>query len=78
MDNIQKEREEIIEISSVFILSLYIKFLSSKNYRVLIIDGCKSGLTFEALVKKLEPKFYFYKFKVTHNMEKIYYSNFDR
>lgn len=54
MDNIQKEREELIELFGVYFGSLFnIPPLASRILGVLIVDGTKSGLTFENLVDKL-------------------------
>lgn len=54
MDNLQKEREEIIEIFGIHFESLFhIPPLAARILGVLIVDGCKSGLTFDALVEKL-------------------------
>lgn len=54
MDNIQKEREEIIEIFGIHFESLFqVPPLAARIIGILIIDGCKSGLTFDDLVEKL-------------------------
>ncbi|HJS00010.1 MAG TPA: hypothetical protein VJ780_03655 [Flavobacterium sp.] len=54
MDTIQKEREELIEMFGVYFESLYhIPPLAARILSTLIIEGCKSGLTFESLVEKL-------------------------
>lgn len=54
MNSIQKEREELIELFGVYFQSLYnIPPLASRILGMLIIDGSKSGLTFENLVEKL-------------------------
>ena len=74
---IYKKKERKSLRYSVFILSLYIKYppLAARILGVLIIDGCKSGLTFEALVEKLAAS----KSSISTNlklllkMEKIYY-----
>ena len=76
MDDIQKERKEIIEIFCVHFESLYnIPPLAARILGLLIIDGCKSGLTFENVVDQLGAS----KSSVSTNlnlllkMEKIYY-----
>lgn len=54
MDNLQKEREEIIEILGIHFESLYkIPPLAGRILGLLIVDGCKSGLSFENIVAKL-------------------------
>lgn len=54
MDNLQKERGELIEFSGIHFASTYnIPPLAARILALLIIDGCKSGLTFESLVEKL-------------------------
>jgi DNA-binding transcriptional regulator GbsR (MarR family) len=54
MDNLEKEREEIIEISGIHFKSLFnISPLAGKILGLLIVDGRQSGLTFESIVKKL-------------------------
>jgi DNA-binding transcriptional regulator GbsR (MarR family) len=54
MNNIQKEREEIIEIFGIHFESLFhISPLSARILGVLIVDGGWSGLTFETLIEKL-------------------------
>ncbi len=54
MDNIQKEKDELIEIFGIHFESLYqIPPLAGRIIGLLIVDGCKSGLTFETLVEKL-------------------------
>lgn len=76
MDNIQKEREEIIEIFGIHFESLYqVPPLAARIIGVLIIDGCKSGLTFEAVVEKLgaSKSSISTNLKLLLNMEKIYY-----
>lgn len=76
MENIQKEREEIIEVLGIHFESLYdIPPLAARILGVLIVDGCKSGLTFDFLVEKLAAS----KSSISTNlnlllkMEKIYY-----
>ncbi len=76
MDNLQKEREEIIEILGIHFESLYnIPPLAGRIIGLLIIDGCKSGLNFENIVGKLAAS----KSSISTNinlllkMEKIYY-----
>jgi DNA-binding transcriptional regulator GbsR (MarR family) len=54
MDNLKKEREELIEILGVHFVSLFnISPLAARILGLLIIEGCKSGLTFESIVEKL-------------------------
>lgn len=54
MNAIQKEREELIEMFGIYFESLFhIPPLAARILSILIIDGCKSGLTFETLVEKL-------------------------
>jgi DNA-binding transcriptional regulator GbsR (MarR family) len=49
-----KEREEIIEILGIHFESLYkISPLAGRILGLLIVDGCKSGLSFENIVEKL-------------------------
>jgi DNA-binding transcriptional regulator GbsR (MarR family) len=76
MDDIKKEREEIIEILGIHFESLYqISPLAARILGVLIVDGCKSGLTFDDLVEKLAAS----KSSISTNlnlllkMEKIFY-----
>ena len=76
MDNLQKERAELIEISGIHFASTFnIPPLAARILALLIIDGCKSGLTFENLVQKLSAS----KSSISTNlnlllkMEKIYY-----
>jgi DNA-binding transcriptional regulator GbsR (MarR family) len=76
MDNIQKEREEVIEILGIHFESLYkIPPLAGRILGLLIVDGCKSGLNFENIVGKLSAS----KSSISTNinlllkMEKIYY-----
>lgn len=50
----QEEKQEIIEMFGVHFEQLYnIPPLASRIIGTLIIDGCKSGLTFEDLVEKM-------------------------
>lgn len=50
--NIQNEKAELIEMFGVYFESLYnLPPLASRILGHLIIDGCKSGLTFEILVE---------------------------
>lgn len=52
--DIEKEREEIIELYGNHFEKLYnIPPLAARILGTLIIDGCKTGLTFESLVQKL-------------------------
>ena len=54
MYNLLKEREEIIEILGIHFESLYkIPPLAGRILALLIVDGCKSGLSFENIVVKL-------------------------
>jgi DNA-binding transcriptional regulator GbsR (MarR family) len=76
MDIIKKERLELIEIFGIHFESLFnIAPLAARILGLLIIDGCKSGLTFETLVEKLSAS----KSSISTNlnlllkMEKIYY-----
>lgn len=76
MDNIQKEREEIIEMFGIHFESLYqVPPLAARIIGVLIVDGCKSGLTFEALVEKLgaSKSSISTNLKLLLNMEKVHY-----
>ena len=51
----QNEKQEIIEMFGVHFEQLYsIPPLASRILGTLIIDGCKSGLTFEELVEKMQ------------------------
>lgn len=51
---IEKERAEIIELFGVHFAKLYnIPPLASRILGTLIVDGCKSGLTFEELIEKM-------------------------
>ena len=52
--NIEKERAEIIELFAVHFAQLYnIPPLAARILGTLIIDGCKTGLTFETLIEKV-------------------------
>jgi DNA-binding transcriptional regulator GbsR (MarR family) len=52
--DIQKEKNELIEMFGVHFEKLYnIPPLAARIMGVLIIDGCKSGLTFDALVERM-------------------------
>ncbi|RTZ03373.1 hypothetical protein EKM02_00615 [Flavobacterium sp. RSP49] len=54
MNNIIKEREELIEMFGIHFELLYnLSPLGSRILGLLIIDGCKKGLTFEEIVEKL-------------------------
>lgn len=54
MDTAEKDREEIIEMFGVHFESTFdIPPLAARILGVLIIDGCRSGLTFESLIEKL-------------------------
>ncbi len=72
----QEEKQELIEMFGVHFEQLYnIPPLASRILGTLIIDGCKSGLTFEELVDKMQAS----KSSISTNinlllkMEKIYY-----
>lgn len=53
MTTIQKEREELIEMFGIHFELLYnLSPLGSRILGLLIIDGCKTGLTFEEIVEK--------------------------
>jgi DNA-binding transcriptional regulator GbsR (MarR family) len=53
LNNLQKRRE-IIEILGIHFESLYkISPLAGRILGLLIVDGCKSGLSFENIVEKL-------------------------
>ena len=55
MTTIQKEREELIEMFGIHFELLYnLPPLGSRILGLLIIDGCKTGLTFEELVIKMK------------------------
>ena len=55
MTTIQKEREELIEMFGNHFELLYnLPPLGSRILGLLIIDGCKTGLTFEELVIKMK------------------------
>jgi DNA-binding transcriptional regulator GbsR (MarR family) len=76
LDNLKKEREELIELSGIHFESLFnIAPLAARILGLLIVDGCKSGLTFEYLVETLSAS----KSSISTNlnlllkMEKIYY-----
>ena len=76
MENTAKEREELIEMFGMHFESLYhVPPLAARIMGVLIVDGCKSGLTFEALVEKLSAS----KSSISTNlklllsMEKVFY-----
>jgi DNA-binding transcriptional regulator GbsR (MarR family) len=75
-NSLQKERNEIIELFGLHFSSLFrIAPLAARILGVLMVDGCKSGLTFDALVGKLAAS----KSSISTNlnlllkMEKIYY-----
>ena len=54
MNNIPKEKEELIEMFGIHFELLYnLSPLGSRILGLLIIDGCKKGLTFEEIVEKL-------------------------
>jgi DNA-binding transcriptional regulator GbsR (MarR family) len=75
-ESLQRERDEIIELFGIHFASLFkISPLAARILGVLMVDGCKSGLTFDALVGKLAVS----KSSISTNlnlllkMEKIYY-----
>ena len=52
--NIQKEREELIEMFGIHFENLYhLPPLASRILGTLIVDCCEDGMTFEALVEKM-------------------------
>jgi DNA-binding transcriptional regulator GbsR (MarR family) len=52
--NIQKEREELIEMFGIHFESLYhLPPLASRILGTLVVDCCKNGMTFEALVETM-------------------------
>lgn len=54
MTNIQKEKAELVEMFGVFFESTHhLPPLASRILGNLIIDGCKTGLTFEDLVERM-------------------------
>ena len=54
MATIQKEREELIEMFGIHFDLLYnLPPLGSRILGLLIVDGCKTGLTFEEIVEKM-------------------------
>lgn len=54
MESIHKEREEIIEMFGIHFESVFdISPLAGRILGMLIVDGCRTGLTFENLVEKL-------------------------
>jgi DNA-binding transcriptional regulator GbsR (MarR family) len=76
MNGLQTEKDEIVEIFGIHFESLFnISPLAARILGLLIIDGCKSGLTFESLVEKLSAS----KSSISTNlnlllkMEKIFY-----
>jgi DNA-binding transcriptional regulator GbsR (MarR family) len=75
LNNLQKKERKSLKYS-VSILSLYIKIspLAGRILGLLIVDGCKSGLSFENIVEKLAAS----KSSISTNinlfkMEKVYY-----
>jgi DNA-binding transcriptional regulator GbsR (MarR family) len=74
--NIEKEREEIIEMFGVHFSKLYnIPPLAARILGTLIVDGCKSGLTFESLVEKMSASksSISTNLNLLHKMEKVSY-----
>ena len=76
MDDIQKEKEELIEMFGIHFESVYhIPPLAGRIIGLLIVEGCKSGLTFETIVERLGAS----KSSISTNinlllkMEKIFY-----
>ena len=54
MTDIQKEKEELIELFGVYFESTHhLPPLASRILGTLILDGCKTGLTFEELVDRM-------------------------
>ena len=54
MESTHKEREEIIEMFGIHFESVFdISPLAGRILGMLIVDGCRTGLTFENLVEKL-------------------------
>lgn len=55
MEALQKEREELIEMFGIHFELLYnLPPLGSRILGLLIIDGCKTGVTFEEIVVKMK------------------------
>ncbi|KFF15130.1 GbsR/MarR family transcriptional regulator [Flavobacterium hydatis] len=53
-NNTQKEREELIELFGIHFESVYnLPPLCSRILGLLIVEACKSGLTFEQIVEKV-------------------------
>ena len=54
MDTLQKEKEELIEMFGIHFEAIYhVPPLAARIMGLLILDGCKSGLTFETIVEKM-------------------------
>ncbi|MFD2909582.1 GbsR/MarR family transcriptional regulator [Flavobacterium ardleyense] len=54
MESTHKEREEIIEMFGIHFESVFeISPLAGRILGILIVDGCRTGLTFENLIEKL-------------------------
>lgn len=53
--NLQSEKEELIEMFGIHFESIYhLSPLASRILGLLILDGCKAGLTFEEIVEKMQ------------------------
>lgn len=54
MSDIQKEKEELIEMFGIHFESLYnLPPLGARILATLILDGCRSGITFEDLTERM-------------------------
>ncbi|MBK0368411.1 GbsR/MarR family transcriptional regulator [Flavobacterium agrisoli] len=54
MDNLQKEKQELIEMFGIHFESIYhVTPLAARIMGLLILDGCKEGLTFETIVERM-------------------------
>lgn len=54
METLQKEKEELVEILGIHFETVYqIAPLAGRILGLLVVEGCKSGLTFEYIVEKL-------------------------
>ncbi|WP_348798352.1 GbsR/MarR family transcriptional regulator [Flavobacterium adhaerens] len=79
MEDLQKEKEELIEMFGIHFESIYnVPPLAARIMGLLILDGCKQGLTFEDIVTKIGAS----KSSVSTNLhlllnsERIYYHTF--
>jgi DNA-binding transcriptional regulator GbsR (MarR family) len=53
--DVKKEKEELIEMFGIHFEKLYnLPPLGSRILGILILDGCRDGITFESLVERLE------------------------